>query len=319
MKELIPFDQTRAIELFKNPKDMQELLQEIERQAKDFKPDPTTPAGRKKIGSQAAMVSSSKVVIDTAKKVLTSDWAKKKKEVDALGKMAVDFCDRVRDEILDTRVQWQAKEDERAAVAAEKAETEAAELEAYAENDLWDREAKVKAIEAKLESDRIERERIEAEKLEEERRSAVFEKSIEESKKRFAREAAEAIELEREKTAQAEREAQEQREQAERDLIAAKELEQARIKQAESDKQDAIDLEKQRAKDKADQAESERLRILAMAKQVGLDRAANREIRRTVNAAIVDVLVAGGVSQKGAKTVVTLVASGKVPSMSIRY
>lgn len=308
MNELIPFDQAKAIAVFKNPKDMQELLDEIEKKAKDFKPDPTTSDGRKEIGTQAGMVSSSKVVIHEAKMVITSDWAKKKKEVDALGKMAVDFCDRVRDEILETRVKWQAEEDERIAAAALKAEIAADEIEAHERNDLVDREAKMAAWETEQQALVDEHAQQEADELAEKQRLELLEQIRKDAEARATREAAEALEQERQKAAEAEQRGREQAEQAERDRT-----------QAEADKQAAIEREKQRAKDEADRVERERLRIAEQAEREAQQRAANKEIRRKVNNAIVEALVAGGVSQKAAKQVVILVASGEVPAMSIRY
>ena len=70
---------------------------------------------------------------------------------------------------------------------------------------------------------------------------------------------------------------------------------------------------------KADRLERDRLRLIADNEREAQARAADTENRRKVNNSIVDALVAGGVSRKAAIAVVTLVSSGKVPAMAIRY
>ena len=317
--QLIPIENVNAIELFKDQDTLQKLLDEIKNTATDFKPDTSTPDGRKEIAAQAYKVSKSKGVIDTAGKELTLDWARKKKVVDAGRRLARDFCDNLRDEIRKPLTDYETEEARLAKIAAQKAELEATELEAYAENELFDRELKVREAEARMEAERIEIERIENERREAEDRKALEDQIRKDAEARANREAAEAIEHERQKAVDAERMAREQAEQVEHDRIASEERERSRIKQAEADKQAAIEHEKQRAKDEADRIERDRLRLIADNEREAQARAADTENRRTINNAIVDALVAGGVTQKASKQVVTLIASGKVPSVSIRY
>ena len=317
--QLIPLENVNAIELFSDEKSIQAVLDEIKTQATDFDPDTSTPDGRKEIAAQAYKVSRSKTVIDNAGKELTSEWARKKKVVDAGRRLARDFCDNLRDEIRKPLTGYEEEEAKKAAAAALKAEMAADEIDAYAQNDLINREAKMAAWEAEqeaLEAAKAEKERAEKAAAE---RAAAAKKMREEAEAKAKREAEAAIEAERQKAIEAERMASEQAEQAERDRIAAEEREQARIKQAEADKQAAIEHEQQRAKDEADRLERDRLRLIADNEREAQARAADTENRRKINNAIVDALVAGGVSQKASKTVVTLVASGKVPAMAIRY
>ena len=317
--QLIPIENVNAIELFSNEKSIQAVLDEIKEAATDFEPDVSTPDGRKEIAAQAYKVSRSKTVIDNAGKELTQEWAKKKKLVDAGRRLARDFCDDLRDEIKAPLVAYEAEEYRLIQAAAQKAEMEADEIDAYAQNDLIDREAKMAAWEAEqeaLEAAKAEKERAEKAAAE---RAAAAKKMREEAEAKAKREAEAAIEAERQKAIEAERIAREQAEQAERDRIAAEEREQARIKQAEADKQAAIEQEQQRAKDEADRLERDRLRLIADNEREAQARAADTENRRKINNSIVDALVAGGVSQKASKAVVMLVASGKVPAMAIRY
>lgn len=308
MNQLIPIESVNALELFKSEKTLAALLGEIKKTATDFKPDTSTPDGRKEIASQAYKVSQSKTVIDAAGKELTAEWLRKKKEVDTGRKTARDFCDNLRDEIRQPLTDYEAQESKLAAAAALIAEMQAAELEALAENDLFDREARVRAMESVMEAERIEREQIEAEKLAEEQRLELLEQIRKDAEERATREAAEAIEQERQKVAEAEQRGREQAEQAECDRI-----------QAEADKQAAIEREQHRAKDEAERVELERLRLIEENERAAQARAADKENRRKINNAIVNGLVDGGVTQKAAKQVVTLVASGKIPSMAIRY
>ena len=318
-KLLLPIESVSAIELFSDEKSIQAVLDEIKTQATDFDADISTPDGRKEIAAQAYKVSRSKTVIDNAGKELTQEWARKKKVVDAGRRLARDFCDNLRDEIRQPLTEYEEEEARKAAAAAQKAEMEADEIDAYAQNDLINREAKMAAWEAEqeaLEAAKAEKERAEKAAAE---RAAAAKKMREEAEAKAKREAEAAIEAERQKAIEAERMACEQAEQAERDRIAAEEREQARIKQAEADKQAAIEQEQQRAKDEADRLERDRLRLIADNEREAQARAADIENRRKINNAIVDALVAGGVSQKASKAVVMLVASGKVPAMAIRY
>jgi len=318
-KQLIPLENVNAIELFSDQKSIQAMLDEIKTQATDFEPDVSTPDGRKEIAAQAYKVSRSKTVIDQAGKELTAEWAKKKKVVDAGRRLARDYCDNLRDEIRQPLTDYETEEASLAAVAALKAETDAAELEAYAENDLFDREAKVRAYEAEMESKRIEAERIETERKEDEKRKAYEEQTRIDAEEKAKRDAAESIKLARQEADQAEQRAQEQAQQAERDRIAAEEREQARIIQAEADKQAAIEREQQHARDEAERIELNRLQLIERNEREAQARAADKENRRTVNNTIVDALVAGGISKTAAQSVVRIVASGKISVMTIRY
>jgi hypothetical protein len=306
--QLIPIENVNAIELFKSEKTLGSLLAEIKKTATDFDPDTSTPDGRKEIASQAYKVSQSKTVIDAAGKELTAEWLRKKKEVDAGRKLARDFCDNLRDEIRQPLTEYENEEKRLAEIAAQKAEDEAAELEAYAENELFNREAKMAAWETEQQAIADERAQKEADEQAEKQRLELLEQVRKDAEERAQREAAEALEQERQKVAEAEQRGHEQAEQAERDRI-----------QAEADKQAAIEREQQRAKDEADRLERERLRRIEDNEREAQARAADTENRRNINRAIVTALVDGGVTQKAAKQVVVLVASGKVPSMAIRY
>ena len=165
MNQLIPIESVNAVELFSDEKTLTALLDEIKKTATDFEPDVSTDKGRKEIASQAYKVRKCKTVIDKAGKEQTEEDRRRINKINTGRKHAREFCDAVCDEINAPLDAYKAKEAKLAQIAAQKAEMEADELEAHERNDLYDREAKVRAAEEKIEADRIERERIESERI----------------------------------------------------------------------------------------------------------------------------------------------------------
>jgi len=326
MTQLIPIENVNAIELFKSEKTLTELLGEIKKTATDFKPDTSTEKGRKEIASQAYKVSQSKTVIDAAGKDLTAEWLRKKKEVDAGRKTARDFCDNLRDEIRQPLTEWEDEEKKLAVIAAQKAETEADELEAYAENDLFDRERRLLAAEAEIAAKEEAARMAQEEQDAEDRRIATEKRLKAEADERAKREAEESIERERQKVIEAERATREQAKHAERDRIAAQEREQARI---EADKQREIEAARQAERDKLqaikdteiriehDRIEAERIAGIERQKE---ERKANqkRHVSR-VNKSVVDSLIANGIAKATANKVVELVACEAIDNIRIEY
>jgi len=308
MNELIPIEEVNALEVFQSEKTIMHLVDAIRESATDFDPDVSTPAGRKEIAAQAYKVSKSKTVIDKAGKSLTDEWFKKKKIVDAGRRAARDALDELRDEIRRPLTEWEAEEERKAQELARQAEMLADEEEAYARNDLIDREAAVKAAEEKLEAERLERERKEAEAREEEARKEQEEQIRKEAEEQARKDAEDEIQRQKELA-----------EEAERQCIAAEEREKEAEKQAELDKEKAIEEEQRKAREEAERKERERIEREEEVQREAQARAADRENRRKVNRAIVGALVEGGVSTTAAQKAVTLIASGKVPAVSIRY
>jgi hypothetical protein len=290
MTDLIPLENVNAVELFADEETIKSLLGEIEKQARDFTPDVTTPQGRKDIASQAYKVTQSKGVIDKAGKELTAEWAAKKRLVDSGRKMARDFCDNLRDEIRQPLTAYEAEQAELAKQAAIKAEIEADEIDAYEWNDLYDREAAVKAHEEKIQAEKDAQKRAEAKRAAAERRKKNEERIREEAAKKAAREAEDAIRRAREATEKAEK--------AARDEI-------LRVEKA--------------ARDEAERVERERLQRIEDNEREAQARAADKANRRKINGAIIDALIKGGVSKTAAVKVVKLVAGGNVPAIHIRY
>lgn len=312
MNELIPIESVNAIDLFHDEKTIEALIEKIRVSATDFDPDVSTPDGRKIIAAQAYKVAQSKGVIDKAGKALTDGWFKKKKVVDAGRRIARDALDALRDEIRKPLDDWKAEEQAKIDAAALVAEIAADEIEAHDRNDFLDREARVLALEAKMKAERLERERLEREAREETERKETEERLRLEAEEKAQKGAAEELDRERKARETAERERIESEENAAREKVEMEE-------KAEREKKEAIWWEQQRAKEKAEDLERQRLRREVDEKREAQARAADHENRRKVNRSIVEALVKGGVSERAAKSTVTLVASGKIPSMSIRY
>ena len=299
--QLIPLESVDANELIADPKTLEDLLADIKAHATDFEPDASTPAGRQKIGSQARIVSSSKVVIENALKALTDDIVKRKKLIDKYRKISREFCDELRDEILVPRDEWQAEEEARLEALALKAEIAADEEDAYAMDDLFNRERKVREHEERIEAERLEAEQKEREEREETERKEEEERIRKEAEDKARQDAEDEIQRQTQLAEKAEQDRKDAEERAERE------------------KQEAIEEEQRKAREEADRVERERLRRIEDEEREAQQRAADRENRRKVNRSIVAALVKGGVSERAAKSAVTLIASGKIPSVSIRY
>lgn len=182
----------------------------------------------------------------------------------------------------------------------EKADAEAAELERLrkeaAERAQKDRDdAIAKAAAEKAQADAA----LKAEQVEAKARQEIADA---EAKAKQEREAAERRELELKLQAEnAERRRVESEQKAVRDAEEA-------AKRAEEEKQRAIQAEKDRA------AQAAKAEAAEQAK-----REANKAHLKKINNAALEALVAGGLTAEQAKLAVTLIASGKVPSVSIRY
>jgi hypothetical protein len=287
--------------LCKDPKAFDNLLGEIRDAATSFKFDVSTKKGRTTGRSIARKVSSAKVRMDAALKKETEEWARKKAIVDGYRRKAKTFCDNLRDEIKAPVVEWEER------VAREKAEAEAEiqmirdHKEALAMNDLFDREAKVRAYEARIAAEEVEK--AEAERI------AQIEA---EAKAKAEADAAAALEAEREHARQkviaAEKAAKEAQHRAEREAREAHEAAQrAAIAQiAEAERVAREERERQ-------EADAQRLREEKAA------RAADKAHRNLINNQIIDYLVTVGVDKEQAFSIVKLIATGIVPHLRIDY
>jgi hypothetical protein len=183
------------------------------------------------------------------------------------------------------RVEHEAREAELARLRAEAAERERVEREAAIARAAEER-ARAEAARAAQEAEA----RAAAEREAAARRELELKLQAEQAERRRV-EAEQRAEQERiEAAARAERQAKEAAEQAERQAAAAVKAEQERVAAAE---------------------------IAAAAEQARRER--DKKHKAAINRAALAALVEGGVPEEFAKQCVTLIASGKVPAMSITY
>ncbi|MBS6034006.1 MAG: cell envelope biogenesis protein TolA [Pantoea sp.] len=328
--DLVVIEKANALTVFKSADQIEEILQKVEREVMSFVPDVTTVKGRKEIASLAYRVSQTKSYLDGLGKDLVAELKEVPKLIDANRKTVRDRLDALRDKARQPYTEWEAEqeriaaekaaEDERLRIEAEqKAAAEALKKQIESDhemalllNEKFDRDA----AEAKAEAERqraaheeeirrqaVEKARIEAEQAAQRERDAAAKR---EADLKAAKEKAEADA----KAAQerAEREAREAQERAERQAQEARE-------RAEREKQAAIEAEQRKARE----AEATRLAEEKRIADEAAARAADVAHRKAVNNKALADLVAVGLTEELARTVITAIAKGEVTAIRITY
>lgn len=308
---LIPLESVNAVEVFTGG-GLDDLLARIRAEAVTLVPNVKTVAGRKEIASIAYKVSRSKIAIDDAGKALVADLKKQTGDIDSARKKARDTLDALRDEVRKPLTDWEAEQEriERERVEAEERERAAAEEARLAE--IARREEEIRAREEAVRAaEEAERQRVAAEQAERERveREARLQAEAAENAKR---EAAAAVE-------RAEREAREATERAAREAAEAEQRAKDAAARAEREKAEAVAAAERRAQEEADRAERERQAQADAQRKADEARAADVEHRRSINRAAMAALIAQGISEDDAATVITAIVQGKVPAVAIRY
>lgn len=330
-----------AMEIFSTPKGLEPIINAAKKVRDDFYAEghtTETEQGRKAIGSMARKMASLKARIDE----MGLEQKKIASEVPQLiqteRNRAKSELEKLRDEIRKPLNDWENEEAARIKALQEKFEnitifktlevqssTKGKELisqlssidvdESYAELIEDAIEAKAEALERleiltkqaeKHEAEQAELEQLRKEKAEREQREA------EEARKKQAE--AERQRLEQEAADKAKREAAER----EQELKRKAEEAEKRAKEAEQAAQKAAEEAKRKAEEQAEQK-------AAQERAEAAKREADIEHRRNVNNSIVDALCVKHddetepLTDDQAKKVVSLIASGKVPNVSINY
>jgi septal ring factor EnvC (AmiA/AmiB activator) len=302
----------------------------IEATVREIETDISTPKGRGAVASLARRVSSAKVKLDDLGKEYVADLKKQAKTVDDERKLIRDRLDALRDEVRkpldDFEAKQQARIDEHqaelarieAAATFDEIDPTAAAIEdrfnrvrSIGDNRDWEefqkradaaREKVVETLTAMLETaKRREAERAELEKLRAEQAE------------RAERERMEKVRQEAAAKAKQEAEAEQQRVQREKDLA------DVRAKLAEQKQKEA---EEHAARAAEQAAAAERQRIAdeqAAADREREKREANKRHRVKIHTAIKAKLIQIGLSDELTIAVVTAMANGEVPRVTIQY
>lgn len=295
------------------------ILDVVRAKIKEFnemKPDVSTPAGRALIRSFAARIAKSKTAIEDVGKALAAEQKEIPKRIDATRRHFKDALDAMRDEVRAPLDAWEAAEQER----ADRIKDELAKLQlpiddrgersSEALRDWLDAIEQITltedafadylgaATELKAKATAILAERIAAaEKREAEAAELAKLRAFAAAQERKDREA----KIAEEAAAKAKAEAAAALERAQRDKEEAEARAVRAVAQAKADAEREAAARQQR--EAADQRERE------------ADRAHRAQIHRTA----LDAMVEGGIAEDIAKIVITLIATGKVPAINIRY
>lgn len=337
---VVPPEPKDALAVFaaKDTKEAERILGMVRAQIDGFlavRPDVSTKAGRDLIRSFANRVTKSKTAIEAVGAELAKEQKEIPKRIDATRRLFKETLDAWRDEVRQPLTDWERAEqlrelqikerlaaiqreiDDREERSAQYLKDTLLEIEhidcycevAFGEYSSAAVELKQTAI-ATIQARIVAAEKREAEAAELARlRAEAEERAKKDREEQIAREAAEKARKEAEAKAEADKRAAEQRE---ADLKAA-------VAKAAEDKR----LAEERAAKAAQEAKEQALRE-AQAKAEAEQRErkareADKAHRSAVNRAALDALMQGGIPSDIGRTVITLIASGKVPGVVINY
>lgn len=328
--ELVVIEKSTALDVFKSSNSVEDIISKIESEVNSFVNDVNTDKGRKEIKSLAYRVAQSKTYLDGLGKDLVAELKEIPKLIDANRKTVRDRLDALRDKVRQPLTEWEAEQDrikaenQMLAWHEEALEMNAAFDKTLAEriesdheiallmNEKFDRdlaEAKAEAERQRIaHEEELKKQAAEQARLESEQK-AQQEIEAAAQREREAKEAAERAEREKQEAIQrAEQEAKEAKEKAERDAKEAQE-------RAEREKQAAIEAERK----KALKAEQARLAEEERKRQEDAKRQEDKEHRRKYNQETLQALVSNGFDEKLATEFIKLVASNKIPHMTMNY
>nr|EKT8675712.1 cell envelope biogenesis protein TolA [Proteus mirabilis] len=298
--------------MFTAPEKVNQMLEHIkslaEEERKELDSDFSVAKNRKAFASLAYKVAQTKTYIDKEGKAVVDKLKELPKKVDASRKIFRDELDALSTDIRKPLTEWEAQEKAREEAEALKKQIEVDHEEALQMNELFDlrkaeEERKRIAREEEMKRQAAEQARLEAE------RKAQQEIEAAARREREAKEAAERAEREKQEAIQrAEQAAKEAKEKAERDAKEAQE-------RAEREKQLAIDA----VRKKAQEAEQARLAEEERKRQEEAKRQADKEHRRKYNQETLQALVSHGFDEKLATEFIKLVASNKIPHVTMNY
>jgi hypothetical protein len=344
-------DKDQAMKVFSTPNGLDPVLQKVRDEIDSFVPDVSTAKGRAEVASMAHKVARSKTTLDDLGKDLVAQLKDMPRKIDAERKRMRDILDSWKNEVRAPLTAWEQAEKDRQQkhlavidwlenraesvrdsdsitvremlvtlnnliIGEELEEYEAAAHRAKesAGNDL----TRMAEEKEKAEAHTAELEKLRAE-------AAVREQADREA--RLQAEAAAKAKAEAEAQAERERKLIEEKAQAEREAAERREIDlMLAAEKAKREKLEA-ELREVQAKERAEAetaaaVERERKRVESIAQAEAAEQAkreADVTHRKIVNNAILTALVSGGVDEETAKTVILLIAKGRVPHVRIEY
>jgi len=306
--DLVVIEKSSAMAVFTNADHLAPLIETIEKEARSLVPDVSTRKGRDAIASMAHKVARSKTYIDNAGKDLVAELKALPKQIDESRRLVRERLDALKDEVRRPLTEWEAEQER---IKAEEA-MNAAHEEALAMNEEFDRQraAQIEADHelALLMNESFDRQREEARQKAEQEQCEREQRLQLEAEERARREAEEKSRLELAEFARREAEARAAAERAEREKQEAIDL-------AERQKQEAIAAERRRA----EEAEQARLAQELRKRDEDARRAADVKHRGTINRKAKADLIAQGIPDDMAETVIKAIVLGKVSAVSIHY
>jgi hypothetical protein len=348
---LVTIEPTTALAVFTDIDKADAILAKIKKIVAEFKGDVSTAKGRKEIASMAYKVARSKTYVEEERKKLADYHKALPKKIDATGRHFWDEFEKLQDEVRKPLTDWE--EAEKARVQGIKAriadmhdvdrvrgfeaslqvQTEIARIEGIVIDESFAEFAGDAAIKKDLALTYLRdvytgfvRRELEAAELARLREEAA-KREAEDRDRRIAEEAAakarkDAEEKAAREKAEAERKAKEERDAAERRelelKLAAERAEREKreaIEKAERDAQAAILA----AKRQRDEEERRRQEEVARANAEADRRAADLANRERIHAEIRDYLMSEGLPQSNAAAVVSLLSTGSIPHVEVRY
>ncbi len=310
--ELIVLEKVELVPFFTKGEKVDEIIEQLQAEARAFVPDVTTAKGRDAIKKMVTKVTKSKTYLEGHGKALAAEYKAIPKVIDANRKKVKDTLTELADEIRRPLTEFEEEATRRAIekMNAEKAAKLAEEVELAHEFALLMNEKFDAERAAQLGADRkAEEERQKQLKAEQEAR----EKQIAEEAAAMAKQEA----AQREAAAKAEAEAAKQRA-IEAEARRKIEAEQAEARRIEAEKQAKIQAEK--AAEDARKAEIARQE--AEAKRLADEQAkreANKKHIGKVRGAAKECLMAKGLDEETAKMVVLAIHNGEIANVSIKY
>ena len=332
-KELVSIPPENALAVFTTAGSIDPILARIRQEIDAFRGDVSTAGGRKAIASMAHKVSQSKALLEKVGKDLADRQKEIPKKIDATRRHITQTLEKWRDEVRQPLTDWETRENDR--VSAHQAaidhllmlseattaspgsvlREQLAHVQSVVIDDSCEEfaaeYAKAAAAAAKhLVAVIAERDRIEAEQAELlELRARQAKADAAEREERIRKEAAEREERIRKEAAEAA--VREAVAKAEAERIAAQQREEALHRQVREAEQRAIERIERAKKE---QAEAERRETEAKAA-----READDKHRQAINGQIISAFAANGIQTGIAEVIISLIASGEVPHVTINY